>query len=141
MACCQSEEAKEQKRINQEIERQLKRDKQNARKELKLLLLDQDLNLLSKLLVAIAGETSTAHQHVFLELCVHYWLELNVGLISCHKWFTGEQALEMLMELKDGDVSEMLDLSDSGDDESNSQYLLLNPELTNFYELTQLEPM
>ncbi|XP_065562189.1 guanine nucleotide-binding protein G(q) subunit alpha [Artemia franciscana] len=39
MACCQSEEAKEQKRINQEIERQLKRDKQNARKELKLLLL------------------------------------------------------------------------------------------------------
>ena len=50
---------------------------------------DQDLNLLSKLLVAIAGETSTAHQYVFLELCVHYWLELNVGLISCHKWFTG----------------------------------------------------
>jgi len=39
MACCLSEEAKEQKRINQEIEKQLKNDKRNARKELKLLLL------------------------------------------------------------------------------------------------------
>lgn len=39
MACCLSEEAKEQRRINQEIEKQLRRDKQNARKELKLLLL------------------------------------------------------------------------------------------------------
>lgn len=39
MACCLSEEAKEQKRINQEIERQLKKDKKDARKELKLLLL------------------------------------------------------------------------------------------------------
>uniref|UniRef100_A0A0N7ZDJ0 Guanine nucleotide-binding protein subunit alpha n=1 Tax=Scylla olivacea TaxID=85551 RepID=A0A0N7ZDJ0_SCYOL len=39
MACCLSEEAKEQKRINQEIERQLRKDKRDARKELKLLLL------------------------------------------------------------------------------------------------------
>ncbi|XP_034249118.1 guanine nucleotide-binding protein G(q) subunit alpha isoform X1 [Thrips palmi] len=39
MACCLSEEAKEQKRINQEIEKQLKRDKREARRELKLLLL------------------------------------------------------------------------------------------------------
>lgn len=39
MNCCLSEEAKEQKRINQEIEKQLRKDKQNARKELKLLLL------------------------------------------------------------------------------------------------------
>ncbi|XKL59917.1 hypothetical protein PGB90_000933 [Kerria lacca] len=39
MACCLSEEAKEQKRINQEIERQLRRDKRDARRELKLLLL------------------------------------------------------------------------------------------------------
>uniref|UniRef100_X1YV83 Guanine nucleotide-binding protein subunit alpha n=2 Tax=Capitella teleta TaxID=283909 RepID=X1YV83_CAPTE len=39
MACCLSEEAKEQKRINQEIEKQLKRDKRDARRELKLLLL------------------------------------------------------------------------------------------------------
>ncbi|XP_075231446.1 guanine nucleotide-binding protein G(q) subunit alpha isoform X1 [Lycorma delicatula] len=37
--CCQSEEAREQKRINQEIERQLRRDKRDARRELKLLLL------------------------------------------------------------------------------------------------------
>ncbi|XP_066138652.1 G protein alpha q subunit [Euwallacea fornicatus] len=39
MACCQSDEAKEQKRINAEIEKQLKRDKREARRELKLLLL------------------------------------------------------------------------------------------------------
>ncbi|KAK2719663.1 hypothetical protein QYM36_005221 [Artemia franciscana] len=45
----------------------------------------------------------------------------------------------MFMELQDGDVSEMLYLSDSGEDKSDSQYLLLNPELTNFYELMQLE--
>ena len=35
----------------------------------------------------------------------------------------------------------MLDLSDSNDDESNSQCLPPNPELTDFYELTQLKPM
>ncbi|ESO12413.1 hypothetical protein HELRODRAFT_184821 [Helobdella robusta] len=39
MACCLSEEAKEQKRITQEIDKQLKKDKKDARKELKLLLL------------------------------------------------------------------------------------------------------
>lgn len=39
MACCLSEEAKEQKRINAEIEKQLRRDKRDARRELKLLLL------------------------------------------------------------------------------------------------------
>uniref|UniRef100_A0A4W3HFR5 Guanine nucleotide-binding protein subunit alpha n=1 Tax=Callorhinchus milii TaxID=7868 RepID=A0A4W3HFR5_CALMI len=39
MACCLSEEAKESKRINAEIERQLRRDKRDARRELKLLLL------------------------------------------------------------------------------------------------------
>ncbi|XP_065170619.1 guanine nucleotide-binding protein G(q) subunit alpha isoform X1 [Atheta coriaria] len=39
MSCCQSDEVREQKRINQEIERQLKRDKRDARRELKLLLL------------------------------------------------------------------------------------------------------
>lgn len=39
MACCRSEEYKEQNRINKEIEKQLKRDKKDARRELKLLLL------------------------------------------------------------------------------------------------------
>lgn len=38
-----SEEAKEQKRINQEIDRQLRRDKRDARRELKLLLLGESL--------------------------------------------------------------------------------------------------
>lgn len=44
MECCLSEEAKEQKRINQEIERQLRRDKRDARRELKLLLLGKKIN-------------------------------------------------------------------------------------------------
>ncbi|XP_065140609.1 guanine nucleotide-binding protein G(q) subunit alpha [Paramisgurnus dabryanus] len=39
MACCLSEEAKEARRINDEIERKLRRDKKDARRELKLLLL------------------------------------------------------------------------------------------------------
>ena len=39
MACCRTEEQKEQRRINAEIERQLKKDKRDARRELKLLLL------------------------------------------------------------------------------------------------------
>ncbi|ODM98650.1 G protein alpha q subunit [Orchesella cincta] len=39
MSCFLSAEAKEQKRINQEIEKSLKRDKKDARRELKLLLL------------------------------------------------------------------------------------------------------
>ncbi len=41
MACCLSEEQKEQKRINAEIEKQLKKDKRDARRELKLLLLGE----------------------------------------------------------------------------------------------------
>jgi len=39
MGACMSEEAVEQKRINQEIEKQLRKDKKDSRKELKLLLL------------------------------------------------------------------------------------------------------
>lgn len=39
MACCLSEEAKESKRINAEIDKQLRRDKKDSRRELKLLLL------------------------------------------------------------------------------------------------------
>jgi len=45
MACCLSEEAKEQKRINQEIEKQLRKDKRDARRELKLLLLGKTRRL------------------------------------------------------------------------------------------------
>lgn len=41
MACCLSEEALEQKRINQEIEKQLRKDKRDSRRELKLLLLGE----------------------------------------------------------------------------------------------------
>lgn len=43
MACCLSEEAKESKRINAEIDKQLRRDRRDARRELKLLLLGMSL--------------------------------------------------------------------------------------------------
>ena len=43
LGCCQSEEAREQQRINREIEKQLKKDKRDARRELKLLLLGKHL--------------------------------------------------------------------------------------------------
>lgn len=39
--CCLSDEDKESQRINAEIERQLRRDKKDARRELKLLLLGE----------------------------------------------------------------------------------------------------
>ncbi len=39
MMCCLSAEAREQKQINREIEKQLRIDKKNQRRELKLLLL------------------------------------------------------------------------------------------------------
>ena len=42
MACCMTDEQREQRRINQEIERQLKKDKRDARRELKLLLLGEE---------------------------------------------------------------------------------------------------
>ena len=47
MACCLSEEQKEQKRINAEIERQLRKDKRDARRELKLLLLGKQATRMS----------------------------------------------------------------------------------------------
>ncbi|OQV11537.1 Guanine nucleotide-binding protein subunit alpha-11 [Hypsibius exemplaris] len=39
MGCCDTDETREQKRINAEIEKQLKKDKRDSRRELKLLLL------------------------------------------------------------------------------------------------------
>ena len=57
MACCLSEEQQEQKRINAEIERQLRKDKRDARRELKLLLLGK---------------------FILLCLCFHIHLVLNI---------------------------------------------------------------
>jgi hypothetical protein len=69
MACCLSEEAKEQRRINQEIEKQLRRDKQNARKELKLLLLGNYyvtfIALLSCLIILCSSLIDLSVEQVF----------------------------------------------------------------------------
>lgn len=43
--CCLSAEEKESQRISAEIERQLRRDKKDARRELKLLLLGEWLRI------------------------------------------------------------------------------------------------
>lgn len=42
--CCESEAVKEQRRINDEIERMLRKDKKDSRRELKLLLLGKYLS-------------------------------------------------------------------------------------------------
>ena len=59
MACCIPDELKEQKRINQEIERQLKRDKKDARRELKLLLLGKFVLYESTLVLPLKPSTFT----------------------------------------------------------------------------------
>lgn len=53
-ACCLSPEAKEARRINDEIERQLRRDKRDSRREYKLLLLGE---------AAPHQESAHAHTH------------------------------------------------------------------------------
>ena len=42
MACCLSEEEIEQKRVNKEIERQLRKEKRNGKEDIKLLLLGNE---------------------------------------------------------------------------------------------------
>ena len=68
MACCLSEEQQEQKRINAEIERQLRKDKRDARRELKLLLLGKfKLYLLSCYLATISsGIVYFSNRNLFL---------------------------------------------------------------------------
>ncbi len=46
-SCCESEEVKEQRRINDEIERMLRKDKKDSRRELKLLLLGKSRDALN----------------------------------------------------------------------------------------------
>lgn len=55
--CCKSEEQREAKRINAEIERELRRHKRDARRELKLLLLGINISALleKETLCAIAA--------------------------------------------------------------------------------------
>ena len=64
LSCCLSEEQKEQNRVNAEIERQLRKDKRHALRELKLLLL---------------GE--------FWRVCLEYWLTVNLSVHSPPRMF------------------------------------------------------
>lgn len=74
MECCLSEEAKEQKRINQEIERQLRRDKRDARRELKLLLLGE---------LRISPSDDTVRVcHVSGTLQIENSLEIAIGRVT-----------------------------------------------------------
>ena len=59
MACCLSEEAKESKRINAEIDKQLRRDKRDARRELKLLLLGNVVNSVISIFSSASGACRT----------------------------------------------------------------------------------
>ena len=62
MACCLSEEQQEQKRINAEIERQLRKDKRDARRELKLLLLGKFIYVSSSKSLLLHTSTLTRRQ-------------------------------------------------------------------------------
>lgn len=77
MACCLSEEAREQKRINQEIEKQLQRDKRNARRELKLLLLGKFCVFHTFLLFPLVSFSSTCC------LLIHFDLSQIVVYFIC----------------------------------------------------------
>ena len=57
MDCCLSPEDRENKRINAEIERQLRKDKRDARRELKLLLLGKQTILWQLYLLAWNSST------------------------------------------------------------------------------------
>ena len=64
MACCLSEEQQEQKRINAEIERQLRKDKRDARRELKLLLLGKIIISISMLQKTGRAPATLANQSI-----------------------------------------------------------------------------
>ena len=65
MDCCLSPEDRENKRINAEIERQLRKDKRDARRELKLLLLGKN-HYFSEFLILLASVLA----HTYLNLSV-----------------------------------------------------------------------
>lgn len=58
-ACCLSPEAKEARRINDEIERQLRRDKRDSRREYKLLLLGKTRRIHAFYNTSMAGDKFT----------------------------------------------------------------------------------
>lgn len=72
MACCLSEEAKEARRINDEIERQIRRDKKDARRELKLLLLG------TRVLSCHSTKLSCVCQGVRNAHCLHRHLKIKI---------------------------------------------------------------
>ena len=77
MACCLSEEQKEQKRINAEIERQLRKDKRGARKELKLLLLG-NIAIAIKILVFFIQFIYVLHLNSWLDQVVNAVLKIHI---------------------------------------------------------------
>lgn len=93
MECCLSEEAKEQKRINQEIERQLRRDKRDARRELKLLLLGKSTSFfclplfsfiffLGGFYFSLKNLINFVANEVFLNF-VFFWIFVHFGCNFC----------------------------------------------------------
>ena len=69
MACCMTDEMKEQRRVNEEIELQLMKDKRDARRELKVLLLGS------------AGADS--HEKIVLKLFLRIILRCNFDSATC----------------------------------------------------------
>lgn len=80
MQCCQSDEAREQKRINAEIEKQLRRDKRDARRELKLLLLGKyPLRNYCSFIIYSTNASPIIIYHIFFVFSI---LAIDKGLVT-----------------------------------------------------------
>lgn len=77
-ACCLSPEAKEARRINDEIERQLRRDKRDSRREYKLLLLGE----------AAPAPGVHAHAHALTSGQARRWMFRKVHVYAAKVWIT-----------------------------------------------------
>ncbi|KAE9541750.1 hypothetical protein AGLY_003741 [Aphis glycines] len=104
MACCLSEEAKEQKRINQEIERQLRRDKRDARRELKLLLLDLVNALINRMLSKSSAIDITKSSHKTIHI-ISYSVTKKPIIGSTH---TAAVAVKLFCLSSDGKIGSRL---------------------------------
>lgn len=77
--CCLSAEERENERLNREIERQLRKDKRDARKELKLLLL-------GKTGQGRASAELPEERRSFVTLFLLLWQRKELNLRPCSFW-------------------------------------------------------
>ncbi|XP_069086184.1 guanine nucleotide-binding protein subunit alpha-14 [Pleurodeles waltl] len=116
--CCLSAEEKEQHRINTEIERRIKKDKQNARRELKLLLLgtgESGKSTFIKQMRIIHGSgytdedrrgfTKLVYQNIFTSM-----QSMIRAMDTLRIQYTSEQNMENAMMIREVEVAKVCSL-------------------------------